>query len=103
MPKLYREVLVTERLPKEEGNVIGICDPADCLQQLYFENGQFFGLEDDNPMPVTAWLEPIELPSEEELKKERDSYSYSNISLLFNRGWRYGANYIINHLKGGKE
>lgn len=101
--KLYREVSVSERLPQTEGGVIAICNPIDGLQQLYFQDGKFVDPEDDHPMPATAWLEEVKLPTEEEIRKERDAYSYSKLSGLFRDGWRFGVKYILESLKGVKD
>jgi len=94
--KLYRQVSVKERLPKNNGGIIAICSPEDCLQQLYFKDGQFLDPMDDLPMNATAWLEEVELPSTEILE-----------ALDYNGGFKDGVNWIINKLKGtdplGKE
>jgi|GEM_PF-1872141 len=101
--KLYREVSVTDRLPLKNGGVIGICDSADGLQQFYFQDGEFVDPVDDYPMPVIAWLEEVKLPTKEEIRKVRNSYSWSHINPIFNDGWRFGVKFILEILKGGKD
>jgi len=67
--RLYREVSVKDRLPKNNGGIIAICSPVDGLQQLYFKDGEFLDPMDDRPMNATAWLEEFELPSDDEIEE----------------------------------
>lgn len=100
MNKLYREVSISERLPLKNSGVIGICDPADGLQQFYFQDGKFVDPADDYPMTVTAWLEEVKLPSDEEIKQEEyNNFIQSDRNHYFKDGFKTGANFILNKLK----
>lgn len=112
MASVFIKVPVSERLPKESGGIIGYCDTADILQQLYFDSkkGIFHDPLDDEetPMRVTIFLEEIELPTEEEIRKAGlGNFTEDDINDVYGefidddrRSFVNGANYILKKLKG---
>lgn len=98
--KLYRQVSVSDRLPQTEGRYL-VKSHGEWFSASYLE--QFsFNEEMLDCSGVTHWLEEISLPTNEEIRKERDAYSYSKISGLFRDGWRFGIKYILENLEGKK-
>lgn len=94
--KLYQEVSVTDRLPQRSGYYL-----TNNGKRLFSDHINVWQRK-DNEGPVEWWLEVVKLPSEEEIRKERDAYSYSKISGLFRDGWRFGIKYILDNLEGKK-
>lgn len=84
--KLYRTVSVRERIPTETGYYHSIGKHGS-KRVLWFD------VETGFCEPGSHWMEEVELPSEEEIKKESD------------KGWvrshfQAGASFILNHIKG---
>ncbi len=92
MDSIFVKVPVTERLPEKDG-------PIACVT----EEGKLFITEYVRGISightVKYWLQEIQLPSAEEIKKARDAYSYSYLD-PFRWGWKYGVKHILSILKG---
>ena len=80
--KIYRTVSVEERLP----------DGIDYT--VVFEDGYLSSDTDVYSDGVVAWLEEIELPSEEDIIELAQKTS------CVNQFWN-GAYFILKHIKGG--
>lgn len=94
MNELFKQVKCSERLPKKSGEYL----TAHGLMDYDAEEESFwFGTHCPDQQPV-YWLEPIAMPSEEEIKlnipypRSRSSQMWKNI------GFIRGAKWIINQL-----
>ena len=94
--KLYKEVSVTDRLPQRSGYYL-----TNNGKRIFSDHINVWQRK-DNEGPVEWWLDVVKLPSEKEINKVRDSYSWCHINPVFKSGWRYGVKYILERLKGGK-
>ncbi len=100
MDKIFRQISVNDRLPKNNGGIIAICSPEDGLQQLYFKDGEFLDPMDDLPMNATAWLEEVELPTYSEIDWKYPLNANQTHKTTLNVGCRTGAKWVIDRLKG---
>lgn len=95
--KLYREVSVSDRLPQTSGSYL-----TNNGKRLFSDHINVWQ-RNDNDKALEWWLEEVKLPSEKEINKARDSYSWCHINPVFKSGWRYGVKYILESLKGVKD
>ena len=83
-------------LPKVDGEIIltnyGILTYSKTFGWVTFQN---YTTKDPE-----YWLEEIELPSEEELNEKSDLEKGSSM-WFHSQGFTQGANFILNHIKGG--
>lgn len=109
MGTIFKKVKVSDRLPKNRSYVptINTLGGIDTLYHIC--NGEFTNshVSTDTLHYIEAWLEEVELPSKEEIRKEslgffteediKDIYGdfIEEDSNTFTRG----ANYILNKLK----
>lgn len=92
--RIFRTVECSERLPEMEGRY-PVLNHGQWHEANYCKEYSFHE-EMTNCAGVTHWMEEVELPSDEEIKKESD------------KGWvrshfQAGASFILNHIKGGGE
>ena len=94
MDKLFRQVSVKERLPEKPGVYNTDLGKLEFSTNPCYKNNGIWLKENyvNNP---EIWLEEVELPSSEELKKAAENHSFTN-------AFKLGAQYILNTLKGEK-
>lgn len=85
MDSVFIKVSTKDRLPSESG--------------LYLTNNGhvhfLYGCKRFMGCAPQWWLEEVELPSDEEIKKAVENHSFTN-------AFKLGAHYILNILKGEK-
>lgn len=86
--RIYRTVSVEDRLPNGTGT-------GDYT--VVFKDGSMSSDTDVYCDGVVAWLEEVELPTDEEIYSEAGKNS-TRTYLAFERG----ASFILNHIKGGR-
>lgn len=84
---IYRKVLVSERVPSESGEY-----DTDLKRLEYFEHLKAWRFD----FKPTWWLEPIKIPSEEEI------YNQSFQADITPRDFIKGANYILGFINNKK-
>lgn len=93
--RIYRTVSVEDRLPEESEIVMYRTNFGSTKVGFLSHNG-FFISENYIHMlsDVSWWLEEIQLPSEEEIENMAEELAFPN-------SVKFGANFILNKLKGG--
>ncbi|HAE65723.1 MAG TPA: hypothetical protein DCG77_00505 [Sphingobacterium sp.] len=83
MDSVFIKVSTKDRLPSDNGLYL------TNNGHVHFLSGckRFMGCDPQ------WWLEEVELPSDEEIKKEAENHAFTN-------AFKLGANYILNTLKG---
>lgn len=93
MDSVFIKVDPKDRLPEKEG-IIPFVHVDGGVFTTYYSKGIDIGSS------VEYWLEEVKIPTDEEIKMVRDSYSYSKLSETFRWGWKYSTNYFLRLLKG---
>jgi len=93
METLFRKVLVSERVPNKEGTY------TTNLGLMFF-NGKDFDCYNTKG-GFSFWLEPVELPSEEEIKNKGIEEWYTEIEYTL-QPFLKGANYILGLINSKK-
>lgn len=91
---LFRKVLVSERLPIKGDRYFtndGISVYSPHTNQFLLTN-----------QAIEYWLEPVELPSEEELKVTAINYDEFESNGSISDAYEEGANYIIGFINNKK-
>lgn len=92
--KIYREVKVSDRLPKEKG--VYYCKSSIGMDGTYFFDGNSFKY-----LYISSFFEEVELPSDDDvIAKVREVYVGNNYGSTPRQTlFEQGANYILNFLK----
>lgn len=99
--KIFRQVFVADRLPKNEGSYI-VGYEHGSFQCAYNTHYSFHAEFTDCSM-IEWWLEEICLPTEDSVHKESVKY-YGNspgersLNIFI---FKHGAKFILNKIKGG--
>ena len=83
--KLHREISVNDRLPDFEGTHTVINADLAMFQATYDKEFSFHE-EFTDCSGVTHWLEPVEIPTNEEIKNEANKRFLSNETHAFIQG-----------------
>lgn len=90
---VYRKVLVSERLPSEDGVYI-VKNENGSFECEYCKEYSFYD-EFSDCSGITYWLEEVELPTDQDIVNESNKLNTNERSI----GFENGANYVLNKLK----
>lgn len=95
--KIYRTVSVEDRLPKHGGHFL-----TDIGIVRFMINDKEWVYDNYITCNPNWWLEEIELPTENKVHESIPHYRYdAELDHAFQDGYYIGANFILNHIKGG--